>query len=237
MLAVPVRSEPLAAQVFDILKEAIFAGRLQPGEVLSELNLSRNFEVSQATVREALVRLEQSGLVVRSRNRRTIVANFTAEEVRDRLSMRIVLEQLAAVRASERVADKELAELEGLAGDIAQAVTSGSHLEMTLADVRFHQFIWEKSGSEVMRRTLDQLTTPLFAFIGVLHASGMADLRATKPHERIVEAIRSRDPEHIKFEVRWHIEDSYRRFLESGVPNLDALIGNSVQPANAMSMP
>jgi len=235
MLTTPVRSEPLATQVYDILKEAIFSGQLQPGEVLSELNVARKLEVSQATVREALVRLEQSGLVLRSRNRRTSVSNFTAEEVRDRLSMRIVLEQLAAVKAAERMTDADFAVAESHAADIVRAVASGSYTEATLADVRFHHFIWKKCDSEVIYRTLDHLTTPLFVFIGVLHASVMADLRATKPHERIVAALRSRDPECINFEIRWHIEDSYRTFLESGAPSLDALVGSTRADAVAVS--
>jgi hypothetical protein len=70
----PVRSQSLSRQVYETLKEAIFNGRFQPDEALRELHLAKMFEVSQATIREALVQLEQTGLVVRHHNRKTTVA-------------------------------------------------------------------------------------------------------------------------------------------------------------------
>src|ERR1044071_1505768 len=90
----PVSSDSLSRQIFESLKDGIFVGTFQPGETLRELHLASLYQVSQATIREALVRLEQAGLVVRMPNRKTTVTAFTNEEVRDRLQMRILLEEL-----------------------------------------------------------------------------------------------------------------------------------------------
>jgi DNA-binding GntR family transcriptional regulator len=224
VLPQPVRSDSLSNQLFGILKEAIFAGKFQPGEALRELHLARTMDVSQATVREALNQLEQAGLVVRHPNRRTTVTSFTQDEVRDRLAMRITLEDLAFRRAAGNLKDEDFAALEKLAAAIDDGVQKGDCQGMTLADMRFHHFVWEKTGSPVMVRTLDQLTTPLFAFLSVLHGTGMHDLKSGRPHAELISALNSGKPELISSAIRSHIAGSYQAFLESDTPSLDMLI-------------
>jgi DNA-binding GntR family transcriptional regulator len=223
-LTTPLRSESLAVQVFKILQEAIFKGTLKPGETLRELELARNLNVSQATVREAMVQLEHSGLVVRLRNRKSEITKFTKEEVRDRLSMRLVLEEMAAIRASQQMTKADFAKLDQLSKDISKAIAGGDQMEVTDADVRFHRFIWEKTGSVILFNTLDQLATPLFAFLGILAKVGMADVRRLRPHSDLVKAIRSGDPENIRKSVQNHIGGSYKEFLASGAPSINALM-------------
>jgi DNA-binding GntR family transcriptional regulator len=209
----PVRSNSLSGQVFHILKEAIFTGTFQPGEALREIHVARMLEVSQATVREALVQLEQVGLVVREKNRKTTVASFTREEVNDRLTLRLVLEELALVSAAPRLTAEDLSELSQLAASISQGIESGDYVQSALRDMRFHHFIWEKCGSPILLKTLDQLTTPMFAFLGRLHGAVPGSPHHTRPHEALVEALRLQNPEEIRKALRTHIEGSYAEFL------------------------
>ena len=59
----PAVRRGLADEVTDRLRSAILDGVLQPGERAGEAELSRMLSVSRGPVREALVRLEQEGLV------------------------------------------------------------------------------------------------------------------------------------------------------------------------------
>jgi DNA-binding GntR family transcriptional regulator len=206
----PVRPQSLSNQLFGILREAIFSGKFRPGEPLRELTLARSMNVSQATVREALTQLEQSGLVVRTATRRTTVNSFTEEEVRDRLVMRVALEEVAFVKAAPRMMAEDFAVLEKLAVAIEQAARKRDTPRMALADMRFHRFVWEKAGSPVMLRTLDQLTTPLFAFLSVLHGEGRLDMRTSRSHHELVAALRARTASVVRAAIRGHIRDSYR---------------------------
>ncbi len=228
----PVRPESLAAQVCNALKNAIFAGRLQPGEALRELHLARSMDVSQSTVREALVQLERIGLVVREQNRRTTVTSFTKREVRERLEVRMALEEMAAAKAAVNLTREDLAVLEGLADRIERAGNRGDHFDYVQADIRFHRFLWQHSGSAVLATTLDQLTTPLFAFLSVLHSAELKDLRTAKPHERLVAAIRSRNEQRIRKEIRAHIQGSYGRFLSSDEETLDEFAAGGIRNVN-----
>lgn len=66
----PIRADSLSRQVFGIFKEAVLEGKFQQGELIAEIKIAKCLNVSQATVREALVLLEQNGLVVRQKNRK-----------------------------------------------------------------------------------------------------------------------------------------------------------------------
>jgi DNA-binding GntR family transcriptional regulator len=202
-----IRSNSLSAQVFNILKEAIFSGTFQPGEPLREIHLARMLEVSQATIREALVQLEQVGLVVREKNRRTTVASLSPDELRDRLTIRIALEQLALAAAAARLTVAELDELSRMAAAIGEAGAPHDPVQSALADMRFHHFVWERAGSPILLKTLDQLTTPLFAFLGP------ALRRPAGSHQLLVDALRGRDPGPIADRIRAHIEAGYAEFL------------------------
>src|SRR5437870_3973235 len=76
-LDLPVRSGTLRSQVVDILRHAIFYGKLRPGELLTELPLAKKLAVSQSTIREALADLEHHGLVTRIPNRGTEVTTIS----------------------------------------------------------------------------------------------------------------------------------------------------------------
>jgi hypothetical protein len=52
--------------------------------------------------------------------------------------------------------------------------------------------------SAVLSKTLDQLTTLLFAFLSVLAKTGMVDVRLSKSHDALVTAIASRDENAIR---------------------------------------
>ena len=196
----PIQNDSLAKQVFLSLKQSIFTGELQPGEAIREMHVAGTMQVSQATVREALVQLQQTGLVVREPNRRTIVSTFSREEIRERLAIRASLEELAAIEASRRLSDDEMLELDGRAVALDRKVETSESLDHLNADLAFHQYIWEHSGNLTLLKTLENLTMPLFAFTSVLTRAGLVDLSGVQPHRKIAEAIATRDPERIRLE-------------------------------------
>src|SRR5215510_10876705 len=91
----PVRNRALSDDVFETMRDAIFSGRLKPGDPLREMHLAKELSVSQATVRDALVKLERFGLVVRVPNKETVVTRHTKREIRERIAVRATLEEKA----------------------------------------------------------------------------------------------------------------------------------------------
>jgi len=137
------------------LRQGVFEGRYPPGTALRELTLARDLSVSQATVREALQRLQYTGLVTRTPNVGSTVTRLSVKEVRERVELRAVLEVKAALEARTRMGEVEFAELERRLAALDRAVASDSYFEAAQADLQFHRYIWQCSGNETICRHLE----------------------------------------------------------------------------------
>ena len=95
---IPKLSRP-SDLVYGIVKRRIILNELTPETVLTELGLAHEIGCSQGPIREALLRLQEDGLVVRS-GRRTIVTRLTAEEADEMLALRRRIETRGALKAA-----------------------------------------------------------------------------------------------------------------------------------------
>lgn len=199
------------------LRQHIFEGRYPPGSALRELILARDLAVSQSTIREALQRLQHSGLVTRVPNIGSTVTRLSVKEVRERIELRSELEVKAALAAAQRMGEAEFAELESRLHALDAAVESNRYYEASQADLQFHRYVWQCSGNETLHRHLELLTVPLFAFVAILRSQGLERLVNTvEAHQPLVAALRSRDTAEIEATFRRAATSAYGRFLEAG---------------------
>jgi DNA-binding GntR family transcriptional regulator len=209
-LLTPLKRAPLRTRAFEALRTAIFAGRFQPGDALRELHLARDLNVSQATIRDALVQLEQCGLVVRTPHIGTAVTRLTAQDIRERLDLRALLEERALVEAAPRMSADDFRTLRTSLNALGEAIARNDYFEEAQADLAFHRFIWAQSGNRTLYRTLDQLAVPLFAFISILRGRNRQTLSTVvQSHEGLVEALRRGDPLTAREALRQHFEQAY----------------------------
>jgi DNA-binding GntR family transcriptional regulator len=205
-----IKNGSLSLQVYESLRSAIFAGRLRPGDPLREMHLARDLQVSQTTVREALVQLEQVGLVVRTPNIGTHVTSLSPQELTERLELRMLLEEVAANQAALLMAEEHFAELGRRLDALGEAIARNAYFEEAQADLHFHRYIWERSGNRTLYRTLDQLAIPLFAFVSILRGASRQTLKdVVASHEGIVAALRGGDAETIREALRQHFRSGF----------------------------
>ncbi len=213
----PVRNLTLKARVVASIREAIFAGRFAPGDPLRELHLARDLNVSQPTVREALFELEKYGLVVRTPNIGTIVTNLSVGEMRDQIELRLMLEQVAAVKAAARMKPADFRELERRLAALTSAVAANAYYESAQADLDFHRQIWHCSGNRALTDALERITVPLFALVSILRSAGSQDLISVmNSHAAIVDALRKKDGGRLETLLAEHCQSAYQEFLNSG---------------------
>ena len=86
------------ADMAKLLGEDIIFGRLAPGARLTEDNLIARFNVTRHFVRQALVELERTGIVVREKNKGVSVRSLSAREVSQIYEVRELLQRQAALR-------------------------------------------------------------------------------------------------------------------------------------------
>jgi DNA-binding GntR family transcriptional regulator len=143
------------------IRRAITHGDLKPGERLTELGLAARLGVGQATIREALIELENQGFIERS-GRQTAVTSLSRRDrdgiyqVRSALET-LAVELIAAVRVrkiefSERAYQRMLA-----------AAERGDVLEFCSADLDFHRGLWQASGNRALAEVLERVVPRIFA--------------------------------------------------------------------------
>ncbi len=221
----PVKSRSLSEEVFATLRDAIFAGKFHPGDPLREVHLAKELSVSQVTVREALVKLERYGLVVRVPNRETIVTRHSKQDIRERIAIRTVLEEMACAEAARRMTADDFKTLERKLERLMEAAGGDKYFESVQADLEFHRVVWRLAGNANLYEMLDHLTTPLMAFVSVMRSAKAEKLMdVLSPHDKLIAALRSKKSSVIREVVREHTTHSYREFLNSENESLEAML-------------
>lgn len=220
-----VKNRALSDDVADAVREAIFSGKYLPGMPLREMHLAKELGVSQKTVRDALVKLERYGLVVRVPNTETTVTRHSRREVRQRLELRATLEEVAALAAAKRMAKSDYDTLESLLRTLTEHCRAKRHFETAQADLEFHRYIWACADNETLYGLLDQLAVPLFAFVSIMRSLTHIESQHTPQlHRELLAALRSKQATRIKRAVREHHANSYDSFLNSDAESLEEML-------------
>jgi DNA-binding GntR family transcriptional regulator len=220
------RKQSAQTQVADAVRKAIFAGDLQPGDPVTELHLAEQHQVSQTTVREALVRLEHAGLVRRIHNVGTFVTQMSPREIQERLRLRVMLEGLAGMEAARLISARQLVEVDECVEALARARAAGDYFDAAQADLEFHRTVWRCSGDNTLYQVLDQLTVPLFAFVSLERQRRQEQIMdLVRIHEPVVKALRRHDCAAAQEAMRAHLETSYSEFRGSAQAYTLALTG------------
>ena len=134
------------------LRERISRQTLLPGSKLLEQDLSTEFGVSRARVREALSVLEQRGLVARLPNRGAVVARLDLPQIFEIYDVREVLEGACARLATQKMPVESWQDLVDLFGDPIAEDVRRSDFEAYIAKLE-----------ELRRRTIEGAQNPLLA--------------------------------------------------------------------------
>jgi DNA-binding GntR family transcriptional regulator len=180
----PVGATNLAAEIAQRLQRDILDGRIGLGERLAQDELCARFGVSRTPVREALTKLESSGLVTLRPNRGAIVRTPVRREVQEVYELRAELEGFAAERAAARIDALAMRRMARAQEDLVAVVsgldpsTASADTELTTAigaaNDAFHDVILEAADN----RTLQ---------------GDVLRLRGAFPKDHVTEALRSVD--------------------------------------------
>ena len=225
----------LVDQVRESIHAAITSGRLDPGDRLREIPLSKHFGVSTTPVREALRRLESEGLVQVHPRRGAVVTALKDGVVADLYDLRLVLEAEAA-RLVTAHAELELGPVYTLLGELEQLVDQGD-AAFAEVDVRFHRAVNDLCGNRELAAEAERVHRRIQA--ARVRASVPGRLRtAQDQHAEIVEALRKRDPDLAQEAVRRHItsaKDNVMGFLRARAVAPDEGSTSSVEKAGSLT--
>lgn len=198
----------LREQVYAQLEDAILTGRYMPGDDLTECAIAESMGVSRTPVREAIRQLDQEGLVDFVPNKGAVVMGLSEEDIRDIGEIRTNIEGIAARRAAQAIKAEQLEALAALLVEEASLTSRGDTERLTQIDSRFHEIIFEASGSRLLSRTLRSFH---HAIRQARHLSLRGAQRAEKTlaeHEAILDAMRTGNPQQAEALMVRHVRNA-----------------------------
>lgn len=173
-----VKGISIRESVGDAIRQALYDGRFEPGQSLSEAGLAAEMCISRGPVREALLLLTQEGLVIHSPNRGFSVVQLTAEDLQEIQEVRMPLEVMALNVAKPNMTEADFVKLEDQKSRMVSGYLKGNLRLGAQVDKRFHNLIWEKAGNSRLSATLNTLLAPFFAYGSLSASHGRPDLTA-----------------------------------------------------------
>ena len=210
----PIERATLAGRATDALRNMIITGEFPPGARITETSLAEAIGVSRACIREAVITLEQEGLLTKVQNHYTQVVQFTSADVDEICELRLAIEAMAL----RKCIDCRCLDLEKMDQHVHSLIDfmrfdSGDHVISWLKDdMAFHREIVAAAGNRRMLDFWEGLSNQVVAMLYMAHRINPKLITGpTDTHGKILEAIRQDNyarakellQEHIKSAVSW----------------------------------
>lgn len=200
-------------EVYGWIREDILACTLVPGSLLQERELAIRYAVSKSPVRDALLRLQEQGLIEVLPRKGYRVSPISLADAGDLYDMRILLETACIKRVIENVSDSELECLEKF-----RMVEDYSNLRQWVTYNRdFHRTMAGLSGNtrliKMSHQIIDQFDR--LTFVNVSSApDNLSAERLVSEHSDIIDSILVRDKTKSMRLIKGHIQKSKKRLFE-----------------------
>jgi DNA-binding GntR family transcriptional regulator len=216
------KPQSLVADAYRSLKDAIRDNVFAPGFQGSEQEIALRLGMSRTPVHEALIRLQEEGLVRVLPKRGVVVCALSPDDMREVYDVIIALEAVAAELLAgmpEPARKPALAVLEATNTEMKSALQQNDLVAWAGADDRFHRSLIDQCGNRRVARLANTI-------MDQSHRARMMTLRlrpkptrSMKEHQAITAAIRKGDPSEAASQARKHRQ----RARDELLPLLDRL--------------
>lgn len=207
----------LSERVFEQLKDDILTGSLKPGDRLLYEKIAEKFDVSLTPVKEALLLLEQEGLVKTVPRRGAYVTQLTNRDIVEYTQIRLAIEGLAVELACEAKLGSDAFEaLRSLNKEMETAVRDKDVHACMRIDIEFHRNLVALSGNRRLTDIMDQMPLAnFFAHVGTQKIMIERSDSILVEHEKLINALESRNAETTKAILRQNVRNPYIEFLHT----------------------
>lgn len=191
----------------------------------SEQSLAASFGVSRPVIREALMLLKARGLVVQRNGEGSFISNPPPQELTNTINrmvqmnniptysmyeIRVTLEIMASRLAAERATEEELSELSRINDEMERHMHDiKKRVEL---DIRFHTKLAELSGNPLLGIFVTSMTSLLETMLTQALELPGTNEDGISYHRKIIDALRTRNPEQAEDTIRGHLVASMRNY-------------------------
>ncbi|MCF8106897.1 MAG: FadR family transcriptional regulator [Desulfohalobiaceae bacterium] len=225
----PIRTFEIVSEQ---IQQAIFSGKLKPGEKLpAERELVKEFDISRRTLREALRVLELKGLIEIKTGLKggAVVRDLNTEQMSDSLAtliryekaslfhlteFRMDLEGTVAGRAAEKATEQDVQGLKDLLAEAEDLLTARPHFNWkTFMDVdrRTHQSVATIAGNPIHEFVLHSIHENIHRYYeNFLPSDKGVSQQNYEDLISLVKAIERKRAEQAEKAARKHIENGWK---------------------------
>ena len=206
----------LRAKAYENIRKKIVCFQLKPGYKILEKDIASSLKVSRTPVREALLMLENEGLVTCHNSLGYIIRKLTTIEVEEYLSLRKTLELFAAPMVMERITPSEIKSLKNNLNRAEAYIKKNDFYNIVRCESEFHEIIYKSARSTIFFDTISGLIDKFqwLRAISLKAPGGVAN--SISGHRAMYKAIMNRDLREFKKVIRSHIQGARRHALEQG---------------------
>lgn len=204
-----------AETAFNKIVQKINDYELSSGEVVSDLELSNELEISRTPVREAIQHLIDLGLLERTATK-VVVKSITLTDITEIFQVREAIEVMSAriILDNGGLNDSQKEELLDIHRNLCDDISNGNFDKNFSDDTRFHDKIIGYSGNS---RLIDisgriNLQSQRLRWLTLLTPSRYADTR--DEHQRIVDSLLNRETYGAALAIRKHLQSSLENYTQ-----------------------
>ena len=204
--AAPLAAPRKGEEVYAWLRKQIILSAIRDGQPIVELEVASTMGCSQGTVREALLRLQQEGLIVRQGYRGSVVSPISTNEAQAFLSLRAQLESQAVVYSVPRLVPADIEKLSAIVREMERVAETGDEYAVFELDQQFHITLFQAADMPALVPVL--IRCSLYNHrnkISLVNSPRTLQETATR-HWAIVHALETRDAAEVERVLRHHIQ-------------------------------
>jgi len=188
--------------VADRLRDAILRGEMHPGQRLDQNEIAAMLKVSRSPIREALRTLAAEGLVEGIPHHGVVVAELSPDELEEILSIRAVLEGMAARLGVPKMDVERIKTLESILVELKQTTNLDQWIELNHL---FHFTIYQPANRPRLLALIENLRNTVAPYMRQYIASSEHMREAATSHRLIFDACVKRDPALVEQEIKKHV--------------------------------
>lgn len=184
-----INGTSLRQQVYEILREDLNAGHLQPGQAVKLDAMAARLGISRTPLREALLRLELEGFVTIKPRSGITVRVLGEDDIRNLYQMIGALESSVLLTESAAITPQRVAAMRGLNEEMQAAVAAGDFDRYYQANLALHDSYLKLSGNAELVHQVTVMKQRLYDFPRKRDFLRDWEEASTAEHEQIVDAL------------------------------------------------
>ncbi len=216
----------LNKQTYDRLKKDILTFSLKPGEPVSAQRIAERYEVSRTPAREALVRLQDEGLVDIYPQSKSVISLINENRIRQEWFVRKTLELGMVDAFFERVKDEDIREMQEAVRQLSMIGgsprTHETSFEYIKWDDRFHAITYRVAGEELAASIIEETLLNYRRVRLLVDLDNIKKDRTVADHEKLIKLVEAKDREGYRVLLNdhlSHIKDDMK-FLNEQFPDI-----------------